>query len=112
MARPAGSQNKNKQSLIMLLQAKYPGYQPVVSMADHAHALDKLVDEAIAHNKAAHDDDASELPVLRAGTIVEMRNTASDMHNRVAKYVTPQLKSVEVTGKSTLTVMIKDLSGA
>ena len=66
MASRAGSPNRNKQALILLLQDKYPGYHPVLAMADIAH--DKTNDVA-----------------LRAS-----------MHKEVAQYVTPKLKAVEV----------------
>jgi hypothetical protein len=64
--RPAGSSNKNKQALITLLEAKYPGYNPVVEMV------------AIAQNM---DNDLA------------MRLSA---HKEVAQYVTPKLKAVEI----------------
>ena len=69
MPSRAGSPNKNKQALIALLQAKYPGYSPVVSMADIANDM---------------DNDLS---------------TRFNAHKEVAQYVTPKLKALEVTGE-------------
>jgi hypothetical protein len=66
MSRPAGLPNKNKQALIALLEARYPGYNPVCEMVE------------IAKNP---ENDIS----LRA-----------NMHKEVAKYVAPQLKAVEI----------------
>jgi len=65
--RPAGSLNKNKTALIALLEAKFPGYNPVVEMA------------AIAN------DESVDLP-MRA-----------QMHKEVAQYTHPKLKAVETT---------------
>jgi len=66
MPRPAGLPNKNKQALIALLEARCPGYHPVIEMA--LIAVDM-------------DNDLS---------------TRFNAHKEVAKYVTPQLKAVEV----------------
>jgi hypothetical protein len=68
MARPAGSPNKLKQTLLARLDARFPGWHPVVQMAEMAN------DETLA---------------------IELRFGAA---KEVAKYVTPQLKAVEVAG--------------
>lgn len=51
--RPTGSLNKNKQALIALLEAKYPGYHPVVEMAKIAHETDDPVLSANMHKEVA-----------------------------------------------------------
>jgi hypothetical protein len=61
-----GSPNKNKQALIALLEAKYPGYHPVVEMAGIAN------------------DMSNDVP------------TRLSAHKEVAQYVTPKLKAIEV----------------
>ena len=68
MPRPAGTPNKNKKALILLLQAKYPGYHPVMEMAAIAHDMNNSI---------------------------EMR---ANMHKEVASYIEPKRKAVEVTG--------------
>ena len=79
MSRPAGVPNKNKQALIKLLQSRYPGYHPVMEMADIANDKDNPVE-------------------LRA-----------NMHKEIAMYVEPKRKSVEITdgdgGALTIKVM-------
>ena len=72
--RPAGTPNKNKQALIALLEAKYPGYQPVVSMAEIANDMDNDL---------------------------QMRFNA---HKEVAQYIVPKLKAVEHTGNIDSTI--------
>ena len=68
MPSRAGSPNKNKQALIALLQAKYPGYHPVMEMA------------------AIGNDESNDL------------QTRFNAHKEVAQYVTPKLKAVETSG--------------
>ena len=86
MSRPTGVPNKNKQALIKLLQARYPGYHPVMEMAD------------IANDK--------ENPV-------ELR---ANMHKEIAMYVEPKRKSIEVSGeldtRVTYKPMVKRLDGS
>ena len=72
--RPAGTPNKNKQALIALLEARYPGYQPVVSMAEIANDMDNDL---------------------------QMRFNA---HKEVAQYIVPKLKAVEHTGNIDSTI--------
>ena len=67
--RPAGAPNKNKRGLIYRLREEFPGYHPVVEMA--RIAMDPNND-------------------------VQLR---SQMHAQVAKYVTPALKAIEVSGE-------------
>jgi hypothetical protein len=67
----SGSPNKLKATLLARLDAKFPGWHPVVQMAE-----------------IANDDTQT----------IELRFNAA---KEVAKYVTPQLKAVEVTGDET-----------
>lgn len=73
-----GSKNKPKQYLLRLLQEQWPGYQPVVEIAKAAH---ELTDRAMK----------SESP--------ELWRDAGVMHDKVAQYVTPKLKAIELTGE-------------
>ena len=66
MGRPKGSMNRPKRALINLLNEKYPGYHPVLSMADIANDMSNGIE-------------------LRA-----------QMHKEIAQYVTPKLKAVEI----------------
>ena len=68
MPSRAGSPNKLKQSLLARLDAKFPGWHPVVQMAEIAN------DETLS--------------------VQDRFNAAKE----VARYVTPQLKAVELTG--------------
>ena len=77
MPSRAGIPNKNKQALIALLEARYPGYQPVVSMAEIANDMDNDL---------------------------QMRFNA---HKEVAQYIVPKLKAVEHTGDIDTEITIK-----
>lgn len=58
-----------KQSILSMIQAHYPGYHPLVSIAHMAHSPD--LDPRLVF----------------------------DCHRVIAKYVEPELKSLEVKGK-------------
>lgn len=83
-----GSPNRNKQALIKLLQAQYPGYQPVMEIA---HAAHKLTGAA----KAAEESKDSEEKAQALG----LWERAAAAHEKVAQYVTPKLKAIELTGQ-------------
>ena len=53
MPNRKGVPNKNKQALIILLQNKYPGYHPVLSMATIAHETDDPQLAAQMHKEVA-----------------------------------------------------------
>lgn len=79
LGRPKGAENKNKRVMRELLEMKYPGYEPVLSMAEAAL---EITDRAKRMG-----------PGLAA---VELWEKACEAHNKVAKYVTPQLAAVKV----------------
>lgn len=80
MGRPRGSRNNPKQALIALLKEKYPNYQPVMEMAKSALELTSLAEEA--------------------KTDPELWMQAATAHDKVAQYVTPKLKAMEITGEA------------
>ena len=87
MASRAGSPNKSKKALLLMLQERYPGYQPVLEMADAAHNISRLA-------KASNDDS-------------DLWAQASAAHDKVAQYVTPKLKAMEVTGEDGEALVVK-----
>ena len=68
MASRLGSPNKNKRGLLARLQQDFPNYHPIVEMA-----------------RLANDPEADQ-------------QTRFNANKEVAKYVTPQLKAVDLTG--------------
>ena len=67
--RKKGKPNRDKQQLIDMIQEEYPEYHPLLAMA-----------------KIANDED-------------EDKNLKFQASKEVCKYIVPQLKAVELTGK-------------
>lgn len=80
MASRAGSPNKNKRGLLARLQREFPEYHPVVEMA-----------------RIANDPEND----------VHLRGT---MHGNVAKYVTPQMKAIDLNMSGTVNVGHKQIT--
>lgn len=76
MGSRAGRPNKQKQALVALLKKQYPGWEPVCDMAEAAQAMMR---------KARESDELQDWV------------TASALCDRVARYITPQLKAIEVS---------------
>ncbi len=87
-----GSPNKNKQALIALLKAKYPGYHPVLEMA--AIANDDVECPSCKDEEPLEDCEVCMGSGYQPVTL-EMKFNAN---KEVAGYVTPKLKAVEHTG--------------
>ena len=77
--RKKGTPNKDKKALLDLINERFPGYHPVVSMADIAN-------------------DESQTMELRAS-----------MHKEVSQYVEPKRKSVELSGGLDARIIYKPL---
>jgi hypothetical protein len=79
----ADAQRKNinlapkKRALISLLEDRFPDYQPVIEMAAKAHRISEIADQRPGDSMAQMD--------------------AVNAHEKVAKYVTPQLKAIDLT---------------
>ena len=71
------NRNPKKRALIMLLDDKFPDYQPVLEMAAKAHRLSSIADQRPSDSIAQMD--------------------CVNAHEKVAKYVTPQLKAIDLT---------------
>ena len=71
------NKSRKKQNLISLLNEYYPGYQPVVEMCHKAQRLSEIADNR-------PNDSIAQMDAVNA-------------HEKVAKYVTPQLKAMDIT---------------
>jgi hypothetical protein len=69
--------NQKKRALISLLEDRFPDYQPVIEMAAKAHRISTIADQRPGDSMAQMD--------------------AVNAHEKVAKYVTPQLKAIDLT---------------
>ena len=76
-AQVSTNRTPKKRALILLLEDKFPDYQPVVEMAAKAHRISEIADQRPGDSMAQMD--------------------AVNAHEKVAKYVTPQLKAIDLT---------------
>lgn len=76
-AQISTKKSPGKRALILLLEDKFPDYQPVVEMAAKAHRISSIAD-------ARPNDSLAQMDAVNA-------------HEKVAKYVTPQLKAIDLT---------------
>ena len=90
--RPTGTESANRREMRALIRKKFPEYQPVVRMAEHAHKLDELAEK--------HPEDH------------EARLAAVSVHDKVANYLTPKLKAIEVTGAEGGAIVIQSVAAA
>lgn len=80
MARPLGSRNKtNREAIAILLEKQFPGYNPIISMAEVAN------------------DDKQDI------------NLRCNMHKEVANYIAPKLKSIDLQGSLDANIIYKPL---
>lgn len=80
MGRPKGKESRNKRAMRQLLQLRYPDYEPVLKMAEAAMEVTAL---AVESKEAGAND-------------VDLWMQVIEAHNKVAKYVTPQLAAIKV----------------
>ena len=76
-AQVSTNRTPRKRALILLLEDKFPNYQPVIEMAAKAHRISEIADQRPGDSMAQMD--------------------AVNAHEKVAKYVTPQLKAIDLT---------------
>lgn len=76
-AQVSTNRTPKKRALISLLEDRFPGYSPVMEMAGKAHRLSEIAD-------ARPSDSIAQMDAVNA-------------HEKVAKYVTPQLKAIDLT---------------
>lgn len=101
MPRQKGAIGKNKQFLLNRLKDQFgEEFDPVMRMAANCAALDKIAAETLAHaekrlqqKRLSHQDRRDILNNARA-TLMD----ANEAWNKVAAYVTPKMKSIEVVG--------------
>lgn len=105
MPSRAGSPNRSKQRLLKALQKEYgDDFEPVMKMAGNADFLQGIADEHQGNYKGI-DDDLAPLPGEKEETSEDIQakaiaasKEANAEWDRIAKYTTPQLKAVEITG--------------
>ena len=76
-AQVSTTRTPKKRALISLLEDRFPGYQPVMEMAEKARRISEIADQRPSDALAQMD--------------------AVNAHEKVAKYVSPQLKAVDLS---------------
>ncbi len=100
----AGSPNKNKQALILLLQAKYPNYHPVMDMAAIANDdVECTVCDGNGVVTIKENDEPCE-NCVNGMTVISM-DMKFNANKEVAQYIVPKLKAIEVSGNISAEVM-------
>lgn len=97
MASRAGSPNKNKAFLLKRLQNMYgDDFNPVLKMAENAVTIQKIADDhAKDLNQGGKGTTVGDSKCINALSTAEAASAAWD---RIAQYVEPKLKAVEVSG--------------
>ena len=102
MARRPGALSKNKVYLMNRLQEMYgDDFHPIMQMAKNAHYLQKEIDDrrlllADAEKDAEHEPDTFAV------------KTVIDAWDKVAQYVQPKLKAIEISGTLELSELNDD----
>jgi len=111
--RVAGTPNKPKRLLIQKLQASYgKEFDAVMEMAKNAVVIQGIATSlAIAFNEidVKADDFDIEQYVSKMGKTLSTANEAIFAWDRVAQYVQPKLKAMEVTGEMHLLLRKKEV---
>ena len=107
MAGKAGMTNRNKQFLLNKLRKMYgDDFEPVMKMAGNAAFLQGIADEHQGGYAVLYESTVAELEGvggqetfedIKAKAIAATKE-ANFEWDRIAKYTTPQLKAVEITG--------------
>ncbi len=95
--RPPGSSNKNSKFLLNRLKAMYgDDFDPVMKMAENAMRLQAVAEKCYEDDTKILDESEIDGQVKLIDKITTANNAISAW-DRIAKYTTPQLKSIEIT---------------
>lgn len=87
-----GSMNKNKERLFNALRKEYgDDFDPVMRMAQNAHLLQEIADDLCTNDKVLIDGSTGE-SINKSQALV----TAQSAWEKIAVYVQPKLKQVEI----------------
>ena len=109
MSRPAGSPNKNKRGLKAQLKAKYgEDFDVIMMMGQNCVTLHKIAMDHARGKVTMDESDNGKINVVDASSSAKIANEALD---KLAQYIEPKLKAVEVTGeiKSELSFVLEDI---
>lgn len=97
MPSRAGSPNKNKQRLLKTLQAEYgEDFNPIMEMAKNASRLQDIADDFYKDDETLIETSDIEGGHIKVTDKISTAVIATNAWGRIAEYVTPKLKSVEI----------------
>jgi hypothetical protein len=98
MASRAGSLNKNKERLLNALKKEYgEDFEPVMQMAKNASRLQKIADDLYESKDVLIEESAISGDVKVTDKITTAV-IAQSAWGKVAKFTTPELKAIEISG--------------
>jgi len=94
--RPSGSGNKNSKFLLNRLKAQYgDDFDPVMAMAQNAVRVQGIADQCFKDDRKVFEESEIDGKVKLVDKIITANNAIAAW-DRIAKYTTPQLKSIEL----------------
>jgi hypothetical protein len=109
MTRPAGIPNNNKRGLKAQLRAKFgKDFDVVMMMGQNCVTLHKIAMDHAGGKVTMAEDSGGKMNAIDASTSAKM---AIDALEKLAQYVEPKLKAIEVSGDSGGPLVIKWLNG-
>lgn len=100
MARPQGSQNKNKSFLLKRLQEMYgKDFHPIIKLAQNCVELQGNI-ELMEIPELPEDPDTDEVEAVVTARLARVSaiKTANAEWSRIAEYTEPKLKATELSG--------------
>ena len=99
MARPMGSSNRNKKYLLNRLQTMYgEDFHPIMKIAKNCVELQDAAEAIEIPNKNAFLNDTEALDSAIQGRMAALKSANAEW-SRVAEYVEPKLKSIELVAE-------------
>lgn len=94
-----GKPNRNKQRLLKALQDEYgEDFNPVMAMAKNANRLQIIADEFYDEDKSLIEESDLEGGTVKVTDKINTAIVAQNAWGKIAKFVTPELKAIELTG--------------
>ena len=116
--RPIGSMNKNSQFLLTRLQDMYgDDFHPIMKMAENCETIQGLADDSklsleeiqISEPKAQVDEDSGEADFSISTRVISLAKLANENWEKLAPYIAPKLKAVELTGEEGGPVQVQEV---
>lgn len=113
--RPPGSSNRNKRGLKARLKEEYGDeFDVIMLMGKNCHALQNMANACQNKLQATLDDEEASTDDIidHKASVIGSAKTAIEALDRLAQYVEPKLKSIEISGdpENPLEIAVYELS--